>query len=594
MKMKTKVRFIVSSMAFMMLATFAGAQAVPTSVVLNVNNISTPVYVLGYLGFDGSNTNFFVDGSNRSTLYANGLWIGSGSHTAVRQFGSSGNDFYPGPLTIDGAFQSTSEMQTAYNRVWYVTRTMIDEHLAHFNDPGYMPAESILNWPANGTFENTAANLAPFYDVNGDGRYNALDGDYPLIRGDEAVFSIFNDAGTHGESGGEALGIEVHCMTYAFNAPQDMALHNTIFMHYDIFNRSTATYEATYIGMWSDFDIGNGADDYIGCDVSRGMYYGYNGQENDAPGIGSFGGVPPAQGCVILAGPWQQTDGLDNLACDDDNWSFTPGDTISNQAINGSGFGDGVVDNERIGMTNFMYYENSVGGVNGHPSEPIHYYNYLRSYWKNGVHAKFGGNGASYGNSNVDCSYMFPGDSDPWHWGTDGVVPEGFEEYDWTEASLGNASGDRRGVGACGPFVFMPSEQGSHQEFDVAYVTGWGTTVQQSVAELQNHASSIRSQFNNLTTNSGSPFIYQPFTVGMDGVRGQSLAKIYPNPASNVLSVSLPHNEAVDVQLFNMTGQLLMTKSISGTSTLDISSIPQGVYVVKVGALQTYRVVVLR
>ena len=127
-----------------------------------------------------------------------------------------------------------------------------------------------------------------------------------------------------------------------------------------------------------------------------------------------------------------------------------------------------------------------------------------------------------------------------------------------------------------------------------AYVTGWGTTVQQSVAELQNHVSSIRSQFNNLTTNSGSPFIYQPFTVGMDGVRGQSLAKIYPNPASNVLSVSLPHNEAVDVQLFNMTGQLLMTKSISGTSTLDISSLPQGVYVVKVGAMQACRVVVLK
>ena len=342
--MRTKERFIVFFTAFLMHAIIGNAQTPPTSAILNANNISTPVYVLGYLGFDGSNANFFVDDSYHSTLFANGLWIGSGTHTAVRQFGSSGNDFYPGPLTIDGTAQSTLEMQTAYNRVWYVTRTMIDEHLAHFNEPGYEPAESILNWPAHGTFENTAANLAPFYDVNGDGIYNALDGDYPLIRGDEAVFSIFNDAGTHSESGGVSLGIEIHCMTYAFNEPQDAALSNTVF------NRSAATYEATYIGMWSDFDIGYGTDDYIGCDVSRGMYYGYNGEEQDGPGTGSFSGVPPTQGCVILAGPWQQADGVDNMGCDDADWHFFASDTISNQAINGLGFGDGIVDNERMVM----------------------------------------------------------------------------------------------------------------------------------------------------------------------------------------------------------------------------------------------------
>lgn len=584
--MRKKVRLIVSPMAFMMLSNFAGAQETPTSAVLNANNISTPVYVLGYLGYDGSNTSYFVDGSNHSTLFANGLWIGSGAHTAVRQFGSSGNDFYPGPLTIDGTAQSTPEMQTAYNRVWHVTRTMIDEHLAHFNEPGYVPAESILNWPAHCTFENTAANLAPFYDVNGDGRYNALDGDYPLIRGDEAVFSIFNDAGIHSESGGDPLGIEIHCMAYAFNEPGDDAMQNTIFVHYDIFNRSAATYEATYIGMWSDFDIGYGDDDYLGCDVSRGLYYGYNGQENDAPGTGCFSGVPPAQGCVILAGPWQQVDEIDNMSRDDANWHFIADDTISNQAINGYGFGDGVIDNERIGMTNFMYYENAIYGDNGTPREAIHYYNYLRSYWKSGLHAKYGGNGASYGISDVDCSYMFPGDSDPWYWGTNGVVPEGFDASGWTEATAGNLPGDRRGVGASGPFDFSPSEQGIHQEFDVAYVTGWGSeTVQQSISELQNHASSIRRQFNNLTTDSGRPFIYRPFTVGIEEMGKNSSVSLYPNPTNGILQVTTP-SVGLAIDIFDMTGRRCISiTSKDSVTILDLSSLPQGVYILRTAGI---------
>lgn len=546
--------------------------------VLNVNNISTTVYPLGYLAYDGSQTNFFVNGTNRSTLFANGLWIGSGEHTAIRQFGTSGDDFQVGPLTDDG--QPLGDDR--YNRVWAVSREMIDYHLAHYGEPGYEPAESIRTWPAED--DNVGHEMAPYYDANHDGHYNPLDGDYPLIRGDRAMFSIFNDAGTHGESGGQALGVEVHCMTYAFREPQDNALWNTVFVHYDIFNRSSNTYEDTYIGMWSDFDIGYAYDDYVGCDVAMGMYYAYNGQESDVPGAGSFYGygVPPAQGCVILAGPWQQADGLDNASINSDSWHFFPGNTMNNQAINGFGFGNGIVDDERMGMTNFTYYENSYNSINGAPTEAIHYYNYLHSLWMNGQHVRYGGNGATVSVSDIDCSFMFPGNSDPWHWGTDGIDPDIYPNG-WDEASAFNAPGDRRGLGSCGPFTFQSSSTATtcHQ-LDVAYVTAWGQTgVNQSVESLRTYAFSIRQQFSSCTTSSGRPFIYQPLVTGIESPDNKPALQAYPNPTTGTLTISLSDEEPCEVELYDMMGRKILSQRISGSATFELYDLPRGVYMLR-------------
>ena len=71
--------------------------------------------------------------------------------------------------------------------------------------------------------------------------------------------------------------LEVHAMVYAFDAPNDEALSNTIFVNYKFFNRSTNDYHDTYLGLWNDWDIGYAWDDYVGCDVQRGSSFAYNG-----------------------------------------------------------------------------------------------------------------------------------------------------------------------------------------------------------------------------------------------------------------------------------------------------------------------------
>lgn len=569
----------------LLFALGAAAQENTNKAFLNINNINTSVYPLGYLGYNGNGTEFLVGGTQSSTLFANGLWIGDSVHVAIRKFGSQGDDYYPGPLTRDGSRHPNPE---AYDRVWHVTRSMIDNHLAHYTDPGYAPAESILTWPAEDSLAGHP--LAPYYDADGDGHYNPMNGDHPLIRGDEAIFSIFNDVGSHGESGGEALGIEIHCMTYAFatsNEPSDTALQNTIFIHYDIFNRSANTYRDVYVGMWSDLDIGNGQDDYVGCDVGRSMYFGYNGQEEDYLSANSFTGVPPAQGCIILAGPWQEADGIDNASAADAGWQLIPGDTAHNQAINGWGFGNGIADDERMGMTNFTYFQNSFSGINSHPQTAADHHNLMRSVWRNGQHVTFGDLGVNP--SAIPCTFTFPGDSDPWHWGTNGEEPEGGE---WTEeVSEGNQPGDRRGVGSSGPFTFAPSAQSRHQQLDVAYVTGWGqTSVQQSVDALKRHATSIRRQFANDTTASGRPFAYRPLDSQPAGI-GDVKAEYSIAINGHTISVFLPNAQAsVPVAVHDVLGRRIAHATTN--TTIRIAVPRAGVYIVNVGDLPAQKVVV--
>ena len=562
--------------------------------------VQTPVYGFGSLSYGGQPEGSYTPGNYHfrgvggtydtdgvsydylpSSLYASSLWVGSGEHVAAGRYGDSGVDFRPGPLTADGKAGTNLETIRRFSRVWHVTRAMVDYHIAHCGEEGYVPVDDILTWPGNGdTSAGFAAQLAPYYDADSNGRYQALAGDYPIIRGDEAVFSIFNDACQHGESAGLPLGIEVHSMIYSFNEPQDTALWSTVFAHYDIYNRSSYSYGNTYLGMWSDFDIGYSWDDYIGCDVSRSMYYGYNGNDEEPGGFFCYNGVPPAQGCVILGGVRLPADSIDNPAINEVPGAFATGNTYGNMGINGTFFGDGIADNERMGMTHFHYYNNSTSQVDGEPTQGIHYYNYLHSVWKNGTHVKYGGNGVSNGTELVDATFMYPGTSDPWNWGTDGMAPV---DTNWSEATAGNMPGDRRGIGSSGPFTFL---QSSVEEFDVAFVTSFSTVdVASAIATLQRLTDDVRREWQHDTIDSGRPFAYMPYSapheVGVPTTDGMAL-RLYPNPTRGLLTVVL--DEASEMQLYDMMGRCVMTavQATAGSTTLDLSPLPRGIYLLRV------------
>lgn len=604
------------------------ADTMPWS-MLSVNQVTTPVYPFGNLSYNSANgTAVYYLGQNVSTVFANGLWIGSGEHVAATRFSHNPLEYSPGPLRVTDAISDLATV-SRFNRVWHISRDMIDYHIAHCGEAGYVPCDDIKTWPGNGdSTAGFAAQLAPYYDADGDGRYRPLAGDYPLIRGDEAVFSIFNDGYmSHGNTGGQPFGVEIHCMVYAFNEPDDAPIHQTVFIDYDIYNRSSNSYLETYLGAWADFDIGYGFDDYIGCDVKHGMFYGYNGDETDGPGDMSFSGNwIPAQGCMILGGAKLPGDGLDNPKIDIDKmrvrfpdalagyelsngsydtvrltsdaalyypeaWYFTSGDTMGNYAINGTGFGDGIADNERMGMTGFVYYENRASGDNSEPMKYQDYYSYLGGYWKNGQHIKYGGNGLSTGISEYDCRFMYPGGSDPLNYGTDGVNP-GFL---WSEEQAGNIIGDRRGIGSCGPFAFEPN---SNQRFNIAFVSACGYidgNTPSSVDNLIGAAESVQRQWTRDTVDSGRPMTYMPYSAphdvaedpedpqnGIDQTASDRIRlMVYPNPTNGVLHISC--SEPQTARLFDLYGREQMSFTVNQSeSYLDISSLPKGVYFLRV------------
>jgi len=221
-----------------------------------------------------------------ANLWLGGLDAGGQLHVAAQTYRQVGTDFWPGPLdTINACSFSSDVVASGMNRLWEITQAEIDAFVYCMNTStsGCPVPQSILDWPGNGNqFYNQGIHLAPFHDADGDGVYNPSAGDYPVIRGDKAVYFIYNDANcalTHGETQGQRLSVEIHGLAYAYDCA-DSALANTVFIHYRIINRSTHTYNSTYIGHWSDIDLGTFSDDRVGSDSLLHAYYFYDGGDD--------------------------------------------------------------------------------------------------------------------------------------------------------------------------------------------------------------------------------------------------------------------------------------------------------------------------
>lgn len=474
--------------------TAANCTPATASAELDINNTRALIQSGGDMWWDFNRARYEIPkGSEKTSLFAGSLWLAgqdvSGQFkVAALRFRQVGNDFWTGPLSTVNAEIEPATCR-AYDQHYETTRSMVAEFAAYFDAgefdaqngtttqadlyPGYTPPSVIVNWPAHGRNENPYNEdyyLAPFHDRNGDGDYNPLeDGDYPGyvlngksdcsrrvrdIYGDQNLWWVFNDKGNiHSESGGQAIGMEIRAQAFAFATTDEV--NNMTFYNYELINRSTFELADTYFGQWADVDLGNAQDDFVGCDVRRGLGYGYNGDDDDqdASGNKGYGVNPPAIGIDFFQGPFQANDNRDNCLCVNDFTGAKAEDGIVYPG-QGAGYGDGIVDNERYGMRKFLYHNNQQGPT-GDPNIATDYYNMLRGIWKDGTPMTYGGTGYSPSDPNaIPANYMFPGDTDPLNWGTDGVDPGGSSS--WTEVSANNTPGDRRFLQSSGPFRLGP------------------------------------------------------------------------------------------------------------------------------------------
>ena len=506
---------------------------------VDINNINAMVLVHGDMWWNpalGEAHCRFPKGSNKNISFNGALWMSAYDaantlHAAAQTYRQAGNDYWPGPLdTNDTLTYATSQ---DWAKIWKINRTDIQyfRSLASHNVTN-TPAE-ILSWPGSG---NTYArgnggavlamvagnSYAPFVDLNADGVYQPLMGEYPDIKGDQALWYVFSDNGpVHSESQGRPLGVEIQTMIYAYS--RGTLIDNVVYYDYNIINRGPNTYHDFRIGQYVDMDLGYYNDDYIGFDSTHRMGITYNGNTDDGGSagspVGSYGTNIPVAGISLIV---------------------LPGDVGLSHVPAGS----------------FTYYNNDFSMV-GNPSIDTEYNFYLRSKLRSGAHFTNDFSGPSipsiaYG-SGPNTDYVFPGDP--------AVTSQ------WSECAANNIPGDRRFIISSNDFN-LPS--GATQHVVMALVTTNPAAENGCPTVGFTDIKKVADTAWNIFYNPLPPLPYH--TASVNHNPDSRLVSIYPNPASDVLyidanasgvgiesiTVSNPVGQEIPVPVYNDNGRIVL------------------------------------
>ena len=383
------------------------AQCAPptASTIMDINNVSVGLMTGGDFWWDGIGVPRYEypKGSGRDALFAGAIWLSAldangNLLTSAMKYRSTGYEFYTGPINSTTG-TVTNASCASFDRFWKVDRFRIQTHLN--NVTLGLPVslaqidDAILRWPAKGNVHFTGYSiqddLAPFKDFNNNGIYDPENGDYPDIKGDQAIFWVINDiGGIHGITNGDPIGVEVQFLAYAYSDPSS-SMDDATFYDIKVIKKTPGNASDFYMGLFVDPDLGNPADDYVGCDTLTNSGYAYNGDSFDDDHSGRLG---YGQNTPIIS------------------------TTFLNKPMNA--------------FSMPTYAPNATGDA----VSPVHYRNYLKGFWGDGTAKTIGGTG--YGGT-IPTSFMYF--SNP-------VSPSPA----WSEVTAGNAPGDRRYIQSTGPY----------------------------------------------------------------------------------------------------------------------------------------------
>lgn len=528
---------------------------------LDINQVKAGISNIGRMHYDPS-ANWpayeVPAGSGAHSDFFTGLWIGGYDnanqlHLAAQTYRQFGDDFWPGPLdTTNGNI--TAPMSGQYDKIWKLNQSDINTFIANFNNGNvqngsYTSVADLLSWPARGAGAQSR-NLAPFADVNHNGIYDPMTGgDYPIIKGDQSLYYIFNDNLNHQSSGAAPMKVEIHATAYAYGnsatASQHSFLSKATFYNYKIINRSNLNYNNVFVTLWTDVDLGYYGDDYIGCDVQGNYGYCYNADNYDESvgGVVGYGSNIPAAGYQIVKGPLANADGIDNN-------------------------NNGIIDEscEQQLMSRFNYFNNSFAGTPIQQTDPqsaAQYYNYMSGYWRDNTPFTCGGN--SYGGT-IQTPFVYPGTTY-----TNGACGASA----WTELTAGNTPNDRRYMIGVGPFNFNAGEV---QEIEYVHCTSFPAGATTALMQLKTDMQLLKN-FSDA---------YFPVTCVATSIQEQQNSGsfiLYPNPANDELTLSFKENTSLKstISLMDVCGKVLLTKENTELDkiTLNVQELASGIYFIK-------------
>ncbi len=517
--------------------------------VLAVNNIKVSLDPSGTIGYSNVNPYYFnaPSGGDVSAMYGGFFWLaGKDQFGEIRTFTPDWygleSEVHFGPYNNKTATLSATELDLLYipyNRVWLVTAAEIAAHKLQYNTPDYVIPESILNWPGNGdTASGFSAQLAPFADVNNNFIYEPLLGDYPLIKGDAAVFAMYHDNTLYEiYPYNKNMDIEVHVLMYAYEASPETFLDNTLFVDYTLFNRGDFNYDTLLGGSFVDFSIGCYNDDYCGSDSTLNLFYGYNGDLEDGPWDITYSTLP-ALGCMPLSHALH---------------SF----------MNLTGLPD----------------------PSGYPDNSEEFYYSLDAKFGDGFPMTTGGMGYNTGSTSF-TNYMFHGDVN------------NLEQ--WSEITESNTPSERRGVGSVDLGTLVPGGS-SCASFAYVFADA-GTTLSKTYSvDLLKTYSTLVHNFYDLNDTAGClETMYIPLPIEEPVI--ENALTIYPNPATDAIhfTTGLDAGTSFEISLYQITGAIVYESTVTNVApmeahTIEVEHLPSGLYLLALrsqGSIKTSPVVI--
>ncbi|MFZ4619575.1 MAG: CHRD domain-containing protein [Bacteroidota bacterium] len=305
--------------------------------VFNINRIAA------WYGPDGmmernpntGNSGLMYPKNTSYAVYAAGMMTGFGSNDGI-QSGPRVNGYAYNPGFRAGAilgsrtglFENPSDPSTRVMKIRrdYATADLTDDAAQFFNarldlvtaaDIAAVREQYRKDWA-----EWPASKGAPFYDSNNDGIYTPqfelVDGKevpklYPnadepgLANADQVLWYVCNDIGAgYSPWMSKPAGLEEQVTIWGYASTG--VLQNVIYKRFKfIYKGTAATPEGSklndmYLTHWSDPDVGDAGDDFIGCDEALALGYIYNSKTQDSE-YRKFNTVPPAVGYDFLQGP---------------------------------------------------------------------------------------------------------------------------------------------------------------------------------------------------------------------------------------------------------------------------------------------------
>lgn len=484
-------------------------------------------------------------------------------------------DELPGPYTTSAMYDEILEAK--YNRPYRVSRQMIQDHIdsVAFGSASYIPVWAIRNWPAHGDAAlGQEENLAPFADINSNGMYEPMLGEYPSILGNDCVFSITH----YRDNGNPNKALEFHSYVYTQLCDTTETFDHVMMRKIQVYSRG-AEIDSLFFGGRLNGRLGQ-IDDYAGTNIDLGMIYQYNGDlyDDDFPGsdLPGYKEKLAAHGIMALKGFKEANDGLDN------GIGILPG-----ESINGYGFNDGIIDNEFGGLY--------AGNIFTETSEPLgdsdmetaeKWYHVLNGSYLSGDTIYYGGTDLSPGTT-IPTRYIYSGSEDAYHFGTAGIDP-GFDWYENEPVGAGstaNQTGRRRWVYSFGKTALADGEM---VELDYAYLIQRQpapvASIFEPVTDLFLKAAAVRSAFLSNDGPCGIHFdpIEENLGVGEE-VMEENLFTLYPNPTTGTIRINGISENGGTIRVFDLNGKLLQTVSDYQTmQVLDLGNLEGNLFILQI------------